>query len=633
MSRKKNNQTIIDIFYGAMLAVIVGIMPLIVQLAERVTPPELLFLFNSPIYHEVFSYWKGFFMVVPALLMVIFIVFKWLTGGDIPILKPYYSRVPIILSFVFLGFTFLSAIFSSYNHIAWFGTRDRDEGALMWLIYFIAFASAMFYVREPKHIRPILWGLTFCGVIMGAIGLSQLLGDGFFATAFATRLVTANTEIEYMRLNFDIAHGTLYNPNTFGKFTAMVAPILMVSAMTYGDKRKKGTPILKSDIMTICVKTLMFIGGLLMLVGVFASGSLGGLIGITTATIVLVGAYIFRIFSSSSKLLRGNILRVAAVFSGVATMVVLAIFFVPELNHRATTLFNRLQVAAAAETTTAARYVFDTNNVHIYRGQEVLLSIEIVADGLDSTNFANWKVVRDGAGNILSRSSHTPHTENSPTRYVYNVPELGSLTLSRWLYSFEVGLARQRFPFFLSVENGYIYGFRHPQGERVNLSDTVPAWGFEGRETWGSSRGYIWSRTLPLLPRRVILGSGPDTFTLAFPHYDMAGLQLAFNNPYQIVDKAHNLFLQTWVGNGGIAAIALFALFGHYLVSTLKSIKNLQDVGYSMHGIQFGLLSGISAFVMSSMATDSTIGSTGVFFVLLGMGYGINYFLQNKKLV
>jgi len=485
----------------------------------------------------------------------------------------------------------------------------------------------MFYVREPKYTKPILWGLTFSGIVMGAIGVSQLFGDGFFATDLAARMLTSGVELTgvapgeeiRLNLNFEIAHGTLFNPNTFGKYTAMVAPILLISAAVY-----KG-----NDTETLIMRILMTIGGVLMLVGVFASGSLGGLIGISAATGVLVITYVCGLFARSVNRGKG-VARVGLTFAGVAAAACVAILFIPQLNYRATTLFSRLQTAAAAETTTAERYVFDQNNIFIYRGEERLLSIEITVDEITHDNIPSWRIVRDGAGNIVENSGRTQPTPESPMAYVYNVPGARPVTITRWSNIFGVESAGQAHPFFLVMQDGYVHGFRPPEGERVNLGVPVPAWGFEGRERWGSSRGYIWSRTFPLMPRRTIIGSGPDTFTLAFPYTDMAGLHLAFENPYQIVDKAHNLFLQTWIATGGISVIALFGLFGHYLLTTFWSIVRSKNEETHIYGLRLALLSGISAFVMSSMATDSTIGSTGVFFVLLGMGYGLNEWLKKQ---
>ena len=44
--------------------------------------------------------------------------------------------------------------------------------------------------------------------------------------------------------------------------------------------------------------------------------------------------------------------------------------------------------------------------------------------------------------------------------------------------------------------------------------------GFEGKEKLSSSRGYIWSRTIPLLDECLITGYEPDTFVFIFPQND-----------------------------------------------------------------------------------------------------------------
>jgi len=185
--------------------------------------------------------------------------------------------------------------------------------------------------------------------------------------------------------------------------------------------------------------------------------------------------------------------------------------------------------------------------------------------------------------------------------------------------------------YVFTLEEGRIYGLWVNNMHLIDLREPVPAWGFYGRETWGSSRGYIWSRSFPLMPRRAIIGSGPDTFVNVFPVYDLVGTQRFFGNPYQIVDKAHNIFIQTWISTGGISALALFGLFGHYLFTTFISLVKSKKEPLFSYGLRLGLLAGVSAFVMSSMATDSTIGSTGVFFVLLGMGYGLNAFVKSAN--
>ena len=76
--------------------------------------------------------------------------------------------------------------------------------------------------------------------------------------------------------------------------------------------------------------------------------------------------------------------------------------------------------------------------------------------------------------------------------------------------------------------------------------------------------------------------------------------------------------------------MALIFLFGYYALTTFVSlVRTNKKEGNFLHGLRFGLLAGISAFSVAAMATDSTIGSTGVFFVLLGLGYGVNFYVKH----
>ena len=626
MSKRKskpsvNKSMFSDILIGAMLATIVGIMPLVVRIAIRPNPPELAFLV-PPIQLwdgewlfvniDAFAHWKGWLIIMPAIIIAFYCISSWVTSGKMPEFKTILKRAPIILACVYLFFVIISAIASSYNYTAWFGTRDREEGALMWMVYIIVFVSAMFYVREPKYAKPILWGLTFSSIVMGAIGVGQLIGFNFFDTAFASALVSFGVDGAAVSPRFDIAHGTLYNPNTFGKYTAMVAPVLLISGLTYEGKRY--------------AKVLILLGGLLMLISVVASGSLGGVIGFAAAVTVLIFTYLCGIFNK-----RKNVALVGLMLGSVAVAVVLAVVFVPPINSRASILMERLRIAAAAEAVAPDRYVFEGNNMFVYRGNDRLLTLTVTSPTFEELTVAGGIQILDAAGNEITHTSRAPQTDNAPPTYTFYIPGVRTLYIARWLNLFTVQSQEQFNPFPLTIENGQIRGLRPHYPEAFDVSPPAPAWGFAGRELWGSSRGFIWSRSFPLMPSRIIIGSGPDTFVNVFPHHDIAGLQLGFNSPVQIVDKAHNLFIQTWITTGGISAIALFAIFLHYLITTFWGIVKSKGEDVALYGLRLGLLAGISGFVMSSMATDSTIGSTGVFFVLLGMGYGLNYYLKHKR--
>lgn len=61
---------------------------------------------------------------------------------------------------------------------------------------------------------------------------------------------------------------------------------------------------------------------------------------------------------------------------------------------------------------------------------------------------------------------------------------------------------------------------------------------FKGHERSLSGRGYIWGRTIPLLKKFLLWGSGPDTFTVKFPQTDyVMKVNTGLNMYQQLPDK------------------------------------------------------------------------------------------------
>ena len=630
IAKKSGGNLMQDRVLGIALFTVVAIMPLVVRLAFARVPPELTALYGIEIYPCFFAYYKGWVLGISATVIALYCLFDLLVGGYAKMdFKAILKSPPVIASGVFLLMALISALLSQYQFTSWRGTADRGEGMLILTAYFIVFFTAMFHVRESKHAKLIMYGLTFSSIIMGAIGLGQFLGRDFYTTSFADRLiVSARLRLAIGEAAFEprfrIANGTLYNPNTFGKYTAMAAPILLACALTY-DGRK-------------WMRVVFFAGGGLMLAGVLGSRSLGGFIGISVAAAVLAVTFICRFFYqikqrrmeqdtapgiSTSKRVLGGILGTAVIVA-----MFIGLYFVPPVNERVALILDRFQTAIRAEAAPSYNFVVDGDRLTVYWGEyerfTMVMDEFVVFGGRFGPLLAGdpWRIY-DAAGQPvpLASRTETPATEDMPlsATYIYNVPGYTSISIQR----IENDIMFRGI--IMTFQAGRIYA-RAINGSLIDLNEPVPAIGFAGRELWGSSRGYIWSRTFPLMPSRTIIGPGPDTYTHVFPQHDVFGLLHAFGNPYQRVDKAHNIYLQTWVTTGGISAMALIFLFGHYLLTTFVSlIRTRKKEGTFIHGLRFGMLAGTSAFCVAAMATDSTIGSTGVFFVLLGLGYGLNF--------
>jgi hypothetical protein len=267
----------------------------------------------------------------------------------------------------------------------------------------------------------------------------------------------------------------------------------------------------------------------------------------------------------------------------------------------------------------------------VYLDNELLFSAAVEVDvypGGPPAGETEWVTVRDKNGETVPLHIRWQGHGDNVFHYAFDVPGYTEIILTRWENP-QSAFFQYRRAMLVNIENE-IRGFTRT-GTLIDLSEPIPHLGFHGRHHWGSGRGYIFSRSFPLLPRYWFIGSGPDSFVNVFPQYDVIGKMQSLGDPNQVNDKAHNLYMQTWITKGGIAALALMFLFGHYLLTTFLSLVRGKAASRFIYGLQLGLLASVGAFCAASMGTDSTIGSTGVFFVLLGLGYGVNAYTHTLR--
>ncbi|MCL2365852.1 MAG: O-antigen ligase family protein [Oscillospiraceae bacterium] len=88
------------------------------------------------------------------------------------------------------------------------------------------------------------------------------------------------------------------------------------------------------------------------------------------------------------------------------------------------------------------------------------------------------------------------------------------------------------------------------------------------RDEMGSGRIYIWRHTLSVVPDRLLIGYGPDTFEFSFPREAQYFMDARF-------DTAHNEYLQILVSQGvlGILTYVVF-LVGIFLAAVRRAFKN-----------------------------------------------------------
>ncbi len=128
----------------------------------------------------------------------------------------------------------------------------------------------------------------------------------------------------------------------------------------------------------------------------------------------------------------------------------------------------------------------------------------------------------------------------------------------------------------------------------------------------GSSRFFIWKKSLPLVKEYFWIGSGPDTFAFVFP--DDAEKKEVFGD--MIVDKAHNEYLQMAITLGVPALLTyLFLLF----IILRNAFQALKRVCEQEKIILFGLISAILGYLVQAFFNISVIPVAPLFWSILGI--------------
>lgn len=171
-------------------------------------------------------------------------------------------------------------------------------------------------------------------------------------------------------------------------------------------------------------------------------------------------------------------------------------------------------------------------------------------------------------------------------------------------------------------ENYYFY---NQIGKWTQIGKQAPTAIFENYPNFASGRGFIWSRSIPLMFKNVhnfLIGTGPDTFAINYPHYDYVNLYRG-NYRGKIITKPHSLYLQIGVQTGFISMIAVLALYVLYLINCLKLYWKSNFTTFTSK-VSIAILASVSGYMFSGITNDSTVTYSYVFWGMMGVGLAVN---------
>ena len=596
------------------LVLLLGFVPLIMRmLVINPTDESVIDVLNTTEIIDIYSNFKATAIVVLCVLMIVmlFLVFD---KGKLKFDKTI--KWYLIGGGLFIGITFIATILSKHSHTAWWGMPDRAEGFVITACYIFMMGYTLYSLRTYSNYTYIIGALAFLVIISTIIGAFQYFGYDLFTKVdfFKNLILSAEARSLGASITSDFesgkVFGTMFHYNYMGSFGAMMVPFFLTLTFFIRNKWQK----LFCGMISLCAMFLLF-----------GSTSRAGFIGLVLA--ILVGIMIF-----GKKIVR----KWKITFPVLIVLVVILFGFnfitggtifsrIPTLINESIGLFSGsdesfdykdyIPVREIVHEDGKEKIVLQTATLYIENEENSLVFTDETGAAVEYT--LDISGVMTTLDERFSRVSFA-YTEVSGVSEDETAPIV--LTMS---YD-----GMSVFNFLLDDENGVVLVDSCPLQEmEIDYPETI---GFKGKEKLGSARGYIWSRSLPMMKETLLVGYGPDTYALEFPQNDLLGKWWAYGTPNMIIDKVHNLYLAIFINNGGLALLGFLIMLGAYLI---QSFKLYALKGYYENKEILGIATTLAVvgYLGAGVFNDSVVSVAPIFWILLGAGMGVNY-LINKEI-
>ena len=590
-----------------------GFVPLIVT-AKKYTADlnHYNWFSDSKTFVDIFLYWKGQALILLAFIMLLILAGRYVFFPG----KRHSAKISAInhgkkevLPFFCLGayllLAVLSTIFSKYPSLSLWGSYEQWEGLNVVLAYGILFFYAYQIANSEKIVRLVIYSIIIGSFFVGLIGTFQFFRMDFFRSSIGMKIMNLMSG-EKMSFSFNFSDGwvyaTLYNPNYVGSYAALTLPISVAAAMIEWKK------------LPVFITVLSMISTCLLTITLLGSQSLTGCIGIL-AGLLFFFFYMFPVIKRKA----GKEKMAGGIVGGIVCIGFLCFLFPQEIRSGTDKLF---------------RPKADYHLVKELSSTDRGLKVGTVKGGCFYVKVTgeekNPFFVNDAAGGVIPLSY-----EKTKDYYTLSDKNFANFRL----YPKKITVNGQRYPAvrifnptinkewtLVKTKDSYmIYNAFH----KLDALRKIPQWGFEKNQHFGDKRGYIWSRTFPLLPQYLLIGSGPNTFTFIFPNDDYVG-KTNMNYNGVPVTKPHNMYLQIWTQTGVLSLLAFLLLFILYFIDSIRLYYNRKN--YSVlesFGVAF--LVAVFSYMVTGLANDSTVAVAPVYWGMLGIGMAINRIVKTSQ--
>ena len=597
------------------IVILVAVIPLIMYSA-LIYPSDakVVDVLNATYIVELYANYKATAIFILCILMAVllFLVFDKNKFKMDRMIKIYIAGGGL-----FLIISILATILSEHRSVAMWGMPNRAEGMVMVGCYLFMMTYTAYSLMKMDNYKYLIGALSVLIIIMTIQGALEYTGHNLFTEVEFFKNLMISSEVKALGVegitNDYVAGkiiGAMGNYNYVGSFGAMIVPLFVTLTLLLKGKWQK----VFCGVIALCS---MFI--------LFACGSRGGLVGFAFA--VLAGLIVF-----AKKIIKAwkISLPVALVFG----LIVVGFNFASggKIFERIPSLFED------------AKGLFASTDENFDYKEYIPIKEITHEDGKEKLVF------QTGTLYIANNNNSPVFTDENGVEVVYQMDEKGVFTTADPRFSgavfayAEVSGKREdgSVPTImkLTVNNTPAFIFLFDDEKGVVLADAcplqemeikeAPAIGFKGKEKLGSSRGYIWSRSFPLMKDTILVGNGPDTFALYFPQDDYLAKWWAYNTPNMIVDKVHNMYMGIFIDNGGLALVGFLILVIGYLVQCFK-LYAFKGYYENREVIGVATMLAVVGYLGAAFFNDSMVPVAPIFWILLGAGIAVNFMINKER--
>lgn len=569
---------------------------------------------------DFFSYYKSFaFLIISIVSIIILIPYFLLQRSQIKNMKPF---IPIgVYSF----FVLLSAIFSINQHFTMIGGMAHFESIFVLFGYVIMLIYTYQIQKEEKDYKSILKALIISLMLMSSIGFFQFIGKDLINFPLIQKLIIPREFwADYIgkissRLSTNAISLTLFNPNYASVYLSMIIPFLIAVIAPFSEKTNEkvisgGTKSSQNNSLVPSKREriICFVIVIVLILLLFKTYSRSGLVAMIISLLVI--GYFRR------KLLL-NKWKQCCIFVAAGILVFVGVDFMNDFRYinkitgTVQSFFDDKDSKSLDEITTtkdgvSIRYNGEVNTVAFSKNAEGKETLAFKNEaGEDITNKYDSKTKTLRSDQFKNIKLYIKEIEDKN----YILCKINNIT---W-------------KFCKDEINGYVY---INDFGKSDILKPVAQIGTKSMEDIGSGRGYIWSRSIPLLRNTLFIGKGPDTFLLTFPQSDYVGKANNCKTPYTLIEKPHSLYLMIGIQTGVISLIAFIAFYLIYMIKSFKLYRN-NDLSSLKARMGLGCLVATLSFMISGLFNDSSLQTTPIFIVLLGLGMDINEKLSKSSVL